>query len=318
MNPNKKPSEITQVDIAIIGGGINGAALAAQAAQSGLSVALFEKNDFASGTSSKSTKLLHGGIRYLEQARFPLVFEGLHERYRLLHMAPHLAHPIPFLLPSYKGDQRPAWMLKIGLWLYDLLAGTKKIGRHRWFSPAEALAKAPALKKEGLTDRNILPQPPRSRDDALDHLRLRRRITRAVAVGLALSRQGIHRAVRRHRRPLRLLQRAGANRRAADCRLLAGPADCARYCARQYRAVFCRIGFLVNRELRHRRPDHTRIDLVLALGRPGLCRRRLVRYATVRPRQRGAVSRDLLRFDRRRRDLRPARAGRYSALTSLP
>src|ERR1044071_6830264 len=99
------PLEPSQADLAIIGGGINGAGLAAQAAQAGLSVVLFEKNDFASGTSSKSTKLIHGGIRYLEQARFSLVFEALHERHHLLKMAPHLVHPISFLLPAYEGDQ---------------------------------------------------------------------------------------------------------------------------------------------------------------------------------------------------------------------
>src|SRR5271156_4323189 len=100
-------SNIKEVDLAIIGGGINGAGLAAQAAESGLSVALFEKGDFASGTSSKSTKLIHGGIRYLEQARFGLVFEGLHERSQLLKLAPHLVHPLSFLLPVYQGDKRP-------------------------------------------------------------------------------------------------------------------------------------------------------------------------------------------------------------------
>ncbi len=143
-------SNIKEVDLAIIGGGINGAGLAAQAAGAGLSVVLFEKGDFASGTSSKSTKLIHGGIRYLEQARFGLVFEALHERHHLLEMAPHLVHPIPFLLPCYQGDQRPSWMLKIGLWLYDLLAGSKNIARHEWFSPAQALAKAPDLNSTGL------------------------------------------------------------------------------------------------------------------------------------------------------------------------
>ncbi|HTA77258.1 MAG TPA: glycerol-3-phosphate dehydrogenase [bacterium] len=140
----------SKVDLVIIGGGINGAGLAAQAAQAGLSVVLFEKDDFASGTSSKSTKLFHGGIRYLEQARFSLVFEGLHERNKLLTMVPHLARPVSFLLPVYKGDQRPAWMLKIGLMLYDLLAGSHNIAKHQWFSPQEALAKAPALRSQGL------------------------------------------------------------------------------------------------------------------------------------------------------------------------
>ncbi len=139
-----------KVDLAIIGGGINGAGLAAQAAKAGLSVVLFEKDDFASGTSSKSTKLFHGGIRYLEQFRFSLVFESLHERNRLITMVPHLSRPISFLLPVYKGDQRPAWMLKVGLWLYDLLAGSHNIAKHQWLSPQEALVQAPTLKNNGL------------------------------------------------------------------------------------------------------------------------------------------------------------------------
>lgn len=145
-----KPSEITHVDLVIIGGGINGAGIAAQAAQAGLSVVLFEKGDFASGTSSKSTKLIHGGIRYLEQGRLGLVFEALHERKRLLEMAPHLVHPVPFLLPCYREDERPPWMVKVGLWLYDLLAGPHNIARHKWFSPTQALQVAPALNPENL------------------------------------------------------------------------------------------------------------------------------------------------------------------------
>lgn len=140
----------SQVDLAIIGGGINGAGLAAQAAQAGYSVALFEKGDFASGTSSKSTKLIHGGIRYLEQGRFSLVFEALHERRRLLGTAPHLVRPIPFLLPCYQDDQRPPWMLRMGLWLYDLLSGSKNIARHDWYSPSQAMEKAPTLNPDGL------------------------------------------------------------------------------------------------------------------------------------------------------------------------
>lgn len=143
-------SEPSQVDLAIIGGGINGAGLAAQAAQAGLEVLLLEKGDFASGTSSKSTKLFHGGIRYLEQGRFPLVFEGLHERYRLLQMVPHLARPIPFLLPSYQGDSRPAWMLRLGLWIYDFLAGTKNIARHKWLDSSQTAQIAPGLRTEDL------------------------------------------------------------------------------------------------------------------------------------------------------------------------
>jgi glycerol-3-phosphate dehydrogenase len=137
-------------DLAILGGGINGAGLASQAARAGLSVVLFEKDDFASGTSSKSTKLIHGGIRYLEQGRFSLVFESLHQRKRLMELAPHLVHSMPFLLPCYEKDGLPPWKLRLGLWLYDLLAGKTKWATHQWFSTAEALQKAPLLDPKGL------------------------------------------------------------------------------------------------------------------------------------------------------------------------
>lgn len=143
-------NETSQADLVILGGGINGAGVAFQAAQAGLSVALFDKGDFASGTSSKSTKLIHGGIRYLEQFHFSLVFESLRERYRLLQTAPHLVRPLSFLLPSYEGDRNPPWMLKIGMWLYDILAGTHRIAFHQWLSKEQSLKKAPFLKKEGL------------------------------------------------------------------------------------------------------------------------------------------------------------------------
>lgn len=143
-------SETPEVDLVILGGGINGAGVAYQAAQAGLSVALFEKGDFASGTSSKSTKLIHGGIRYLEQFHFSLVFESLRERYRLLQTAPHLVRPLSFLLPCYGGDRNPPWMLKIGLWLYDILAGAHRIAFHQWLDKEQSLKKAPFLKTEGL------------------------------------------------------------------------------------------------------------------------------------------------------------------------
>jgi len=144
-------SALSQTDLVIIGGGINGAGLAALAAYSGLSVVLFEKGDFASGTSSKSTKLIHGGIRYLEQGRLSLVLGSLRERRHLLECAPHLVHPLPFLLPVYRDDPRPAWKLKIGLWLYDLLAGPRNISRHRWYSPARIHDKVPTLRGQDLT-----------------------------------------------------------------------------------------------------------------------------------------------------------------------
>ena len=138
------------LDLAILGGGINGAGLAFLAARAGLSVALFEKDDWAQGTSSRSTKLLHGGIRYLEQGRIGLVRESLREKRSLLADAPHLARPLSFLLPVYRGDRVPPWKLKAGLWLYDLLAGPHNLQRHEWLTPEESLKRAPGLKPQGL------------------------------------------------------------------------------------------------------------------------------------------------------------------------
>ena len=111
-------------DLAIIGGGINGAGIARDAAGRGLSVLLIEQNDLASGTSSKSTKLIHGGLRYLEFHAFRLVREALIEREVLIGIAPHLTRPLRFVLPHHSG-LRPAWMLRLGLFLYDHLGGRK-------------------------------------------------------------------------------------------------------------------------------------------------------------------------------------------------
>jgi glycerol-3-phosphate dehydrogenase len=109
-------------DLAIIGGGINGAGIARDAAGRGLSVLLVEQNDLASGTSSKSTKLIHGGLRYLEFHAFRLVREALIEREVLIRLAPHLTRPLRFVLPHHAG-LRPAWMLRLGLFIYDHLGG---------------------------------------------------------------------------------------------------------------------------------------------------------------------------------------------------
>lgn len=142
-------------DIAVIGGGITGAGVALDAATRGLSVALVEKRDFASGTSSRSSKLIHGGLRYLENFHFGLVRESLHERAVLSRMAPHLSKPLRFLVPIYSSrDRSPLgsnkFKLSIGLWLYDFLAGSQNIERHRWLSPDESAHLAPALNKAGL------------------------------------------------------------------------------------------------------------------------------------------------------------------------
>lgn len=117
-------------DLAVIGGGINGAAIAREAALNGLSVILFEKDDLASHTSSASTKLIHGGLRYLEYYEFALVREALRERERLLHLAPHLIYPMHFVLP-HQNSTRPRWLVRLGLWLYDRIGGRMSLDPSR-------------------------------------------------------------------------------------------------------------------------------------------------------------------------------------------
>ncbi|MEP4193315.1 MAG: glycerol-3-phosphate dehydrogenase, partial [Sneathiella sp.] len=113
-------------DIFIIGGGINGCGIARDAVGRGYSVALCEMNDLASGTSSGSTKLIHGGLRYLEHYEFRLVREALSEREILWKMAPHIIWPLRFILPHHSG-LRPAWFLRLGLFIYDYIGGRKKL-----------------------------------------------------------------------------------------------------------------------------------------------------------------------------------------------
>jgi glycerol-3-phosphate dehydrogenase len=126
-------------DIAIIGGGVNGCGIARDAAGRGLSVLLAEMGDLASGTSSASTKLIHGGLRYLEQYEFRLVREALREREVLLRMAPHIIRPMRFVLPHHRG-LRPAFMIRLGLFLYDHLGGREILPP----STAVDLTRAPA------------------------------------------------------------------------------------------------------------------------------------------------------------------------------
>lgn len=142
-------------DLLIIGGGATGCGIALDAATRGLKVALVEKNDFAEGTSSRSTKLVHGGVRYLEAAvkkldlgQYRLVREGLKERYLLLKNAPHLSNRLPLVTPLYRWIDVP-YVLS-GLKLYDLLSGTRHIGHSRLLSRKEALRRFPMLKPEGL------------------------------------------------------------------------------------------------------------------------------------------------------------------------
>ena len=134
-------------DLLIIGGGINGAAIARDAAGRGLDVLLVEKDDLAGHTSSASSKLIHGGLRYLEQYEFRLVRESLHEREILLRTAPHIVRPLKFVLPDPPGG-RPFWMIRLGLLFYDLLAGRGGLPRSRGVGKADAALAAP-LKPAG-------------------------------------------------------------------------------------------------------------------------------------------------------------------------
>jgi glycerol-3-phosphate dehydrogenase len=137
-------------DLLIIGGGIVGAGIARDAALRGLRVALVDRGDFAGETSSRSSKLIHGGFRYLEQRAFHLVAESCRERAILLRIAPHLVHPVPFLLPVYRGGPRSLLTLRIGMTLYDLLAMYRNTARHRTLSVDETLAAEPAIRADGL------------------------------------------------------------------------------------------------------------------------------------------------------------------------
>jgi glycerol-3-phosphate dehydrogenase len=142
--------EHTVFDLLILGGGINGAGVAREAALRGLHVVLVEANDFAEGTSSRSSKLIHGGIRYLENLEFGLVFESLNERNRLFDLAPHLVHPLKFMLPIYEGARHPMWKLSLGMWLYDALSLFEAPELHQRWSKSELLTEMPYLQDEGL------------------------------------------------------------------------------------------------------------------------------------------------------------------------
>src|SRR5262245_14533187 len=137
-------------DLLIIGGGITGAGTARDAVSRGLKVALVEARDFAWGTSSRSSKLIHGGLRYLQNMEFGLVFEALSERSHLLKTVPHMVRPLPFFMSVYKGDKPGKLLLNIGLWIYDVLALGRAPGFHHVFSKKKFLEQIPFLKGEGL------------------------------------------------------------------------------------------------------------------------------------------------------------------------
>jgi len=135
-------------DLAVVGGGASGLGVALQAARLGLSVVLLEAHDFAQGTSSRSTKLLHGGVRYLAQGHLPLVYEALHERRAVLDAAPHIARPLSFVMPAYRWGEQAFY--GAGLKLYDLLAGRASLGPTRFLSREATLHAAPGARAEGL------------------------------------------------------------------------------------------------------------------------------------------------------------------------
>ncbi|TMC37327.1 MAG: glycerol-3-phosphate dehydrogenase [Chloroflexi bacterium] len=138
------------VDLLVIGGGIIGAGIARDAALRGLSIALIEQNDFSSGTTSRPTRLIHGGLRYLELFDFGLVRADMRERETLLGIAPHLVFPLPFLLPMYRPSLWYRFKLRIGMLLYDLLSLDKSLPKRKWLDRAATLDAEPNLDPDGL------------------------------------------------------------------------------------------------------------------------------------------------------------------------
>jgi glycerol-3-phosphate dehydrogenase len=140
----------TEYELIVVGAGINGAAVAREAAVAGFKVLLVERGDIASGTSSASSRLIHGGLRYLEHFELGLVYESLRERERLLELAPHLVEPLELCIPVYRDARRKRWQVGVGLALYDLLSAGKSVPNKRSFDRDELLAHMPGLNPNGL------------------------------------------------------------------------------------------------------------------------------------------------------------------------
>src|SRR2546428_5191076 len=139
------------LDVLVVGGGINGAGITRDAAMRGLRVALVERGALASGTSGRSSKLIHGGLGYLEQGDVRIVLDSVRERERLQRLAPHLVRPQEFIFPLYRGGPLGPLKLASGLWAYDLLAGFWNVRRHRMLSPKAVAEAEPALRQDGLS-----------------------------------------------------------------------------------------------------------------------------------------------------------------------
>src|SRR5215211_6790433 len=144
--PPNADQPLDRFDLIVIGAGINGAGIARDAVLRGLRVLILDKGDVAGGTTSWSTRLIHGGLRYLEHGEVGLVRESLRERELLLSkVAPHLVRPLPMLVPVYAGRRRGCVRLRAGMLAYDLLSSSKSLPRHRMLAAAEARAYAPGL-----------------------------------------------------------------------------------------------------------------------------------------------------------------------------
>lgn len=155
MSPEMREQNVAKLrnepfDIVVIGGGITGAGIVRDAVLRGYKTCLIEKADFGSGTSSKSSKLVHGGFRYLNNLEFGLVHEALVERKTLMDIAPHIVHPVECLLPILTQNSMPAWMAHIGLFLYDFLAFTKRIGCHKMLGAEEIEEIEPLLRRDDI------------------------------------------------------------------------------------------------------------------------------------------------------------------------
>lgn len=140
-----------EYDVIVVGAGINGVGIAQDAALRGLRVLLLEQEDVCSGVSAWSGRLVHGGLRYLEQYDVRLVRESLRERERLFRLAPHLVRPVPLMIPFYRRNRRPAWLVRLGMVLYDVLSWDKSPPRHRILSAAAARRRFPGMAADGLT-----------------------------------------------------------------------------------------------------------------------------------------------------------------------
>jgi glycerol-3-phosphate dehydrogenase len=155
LSPATRASNIERMksgvlDVVVIGGGITGAGIARDAAMRGLSVGLLEREDFASGTSSKSARLVHGGVRYLESHQFGLVLSACTERHALHRLAPRLVRPLAFTFPVYRTSKNSLLTIRVGMWLYDLMALFRTIRRHKMIGAEETSVQEPGLSREGL------------------------------------------------------------------------------------------------------------------------------------------------------------------------